>query len=231
MTFLVSPTEPDAVRGLGQRSSLPERHGCDVLWTDPRNGLVGVQRKTLADLWTSLRDGRLARELLAMRSTLEVAVLLIEGRLRWSATGRLATAEVPLDRAQLRGLLLSVQRQGLWVVHTDDVLDTCSAVRGLRAWLGKPHHVSLDVRPSARASPGTRGWGLHLLQSFPRIGPVCAASLWDHFGGVPLAWTCDERALAGAPGVGPARASDLWRSLPPLPSVPDLLALAEDEVA
>ena len=226
--FLVAPTEPAALRRLGEPSPRPERHGCDVLWRDAAAGLAGVQRKTLTDLWSSLRDGRLARELLAMRSALAVCVLVLEGRLRWNARGRLSTAAVPLDRDQLRGLVLSAQQRGVWVLSTDDVDDTARAVAHLRAWLAKRHHTSLDLRPASRDGPPSRGWGVGLLQSFPLVGPVVAGSVWDHFGGVPLAWTCDERALARVPMVGPVRAASMWRSLPPV-AAPGQLVVADPE--
>ena len=217
-TLLVAPTEPPELRRIGTTSSIPEHHGCDVVWTGA-DGLVGVQRKELTDLFTSLRDGRLAKEVALMRF-LAVRVLLVEGRVRWSASGRLATAKCPFTREQLRGVLLSAQHRGLWVVHTDDVTDSAGAVLHLRSWLAKPRHVALAARPTAGQVDG-RAWGIHLLQSFPTIGPTTAAAVHDHFGGVPLAWTVDVTALAAVQGVGPVRAASLWSALPSPASRPD----------
>jgi ERCC4-type nuclease len=217
-TFLVAPTEPAGLRRLGTVSPLPEHHGCDVVWASGA-GLVGVQRKELTDLWSSLRDGRLAREVDAMR-LLAVRMLLVEGRVRWSSAGRLTTARSPLTRDQLRGLLLSAQHRGLWVVHTDDVDDSATALLHLRRWLDKRHHSAFAWRPPMPAhggAPGSRAWGVHLLQGFPLVGPVVAAAIWDHFGGVPLGWRCDVADLAQVKGVGPARATSLWAALPPDP--------------
>ena len=226
-TLLVAPTEPDGLRRLGTTSPIPEHHGCDVLWTG-RSGLVGVQRKELTDLWVSLRDGRLARELRLMR-LLAVKVLLVEGRVRWSASGRLTTARTPLTRDQLRGLLLSAQQRGVWVVHADDLDDTAAALLHLRRWLDKRHHTSLDVRPATGAAPGERGWGVDLLQSFPMVGPIVAGAIYDHFGGVPLEWRVGAAELAQVRGVGPLRAASLWSALPP--SVADSPSAREGEVA
>lgn len=211
LPFLIAPTEPAAIRQLGVTSPQPEAHGCDVLWAD-----VGVQRKELGDLWASLRDGRLARAIAAMAATVAVRILVVEGRVRWSPSGRLATAAMPLDRDGLRGLLLSIQHAGVWVVHTDDVADTARALVHLRSWTAKPQHSSVLLRPAApRGSPpGTRTWGIHLLQSFPGIGPTVAGSIVDHFGGLPpLAWTCERSDLAAVAGVGPVRADRLWTAL------------------
>jgi ERCC4-type nuclease len=212
-TLLVAPTEPDRLRRLGTTSPIPEHHGCDVVWTGP-TGLVGVQRKELTDLWSSLRDGRLAREVALMR-LLAVRILLVEGRVRWSASGHLSTARSPLTRTQLRGLLLSAQQRGLWVVHSDDIEDSADALVHLRRWVAKARHTALDVRPPAGDAPGTRSWAVHLLQSFPTIGPTLAGAIHDHFGGLPLAWRVGIEQLAAVKGLGPVRARSLWTALAP----------------
>jgi ERCC4-type nuclease len=211
--LLVAPTEPLELRRLGPRSVVPERHGCDVVWGTAGGELAGVQRKELTDLWSSLQDGRLAREVAAM-ADLVLRVVVLEGRLRWSARGRLATARAPFTRDQLRGLVLSLQLRGIAVLHTDDLADTCAAVVHLRRWHAKPHHSALDHRP--RTPPPTRAWGAHLLQSFPLVGPEVAGAVVDHFDGVPLAWTCTPDDLAAVRGVGPVRAAVMTDALHPV---------------
>jgi ERCC4-type nuclease len=211
--FLVSPTEPAAMRALGPISGAPESYGVDVLW-DSHHGLAGVQRKEVADLVASLRDGRLARSLARMRR-LPFRVVAVEGRLRWLPDGRLATARPGINRQQLRGLLWSVQRAGAWVVHTDHAHDTAATVEQLAAWLDKPSHTALATLPrppggpGGGGEPGGRDWAVHLLQAFPGIGPVVAGAIWDHFGRLPLEWSCDAGELAAVPGIGPARARAL----------------------
>lgn len=209
--FLISPTEPRPVQELGVSSPVPELHGSDVCWTGP-NGLVGVQRTELGDLVVAVRDGRLAEQVARMR-LLDVRVLVVEGTPRWGPTGRLLDARPSITRDAFRGVLSSAQQRGEWVVSTSSVHDTVAAIAHLRRWLAKRRHTSLDRRPTAPAAGG-RDRGVHLLQSFPLVGPVVAGSLWDHFGGVPLPWTCDAAELAAVRGVGPARAAHLVGALP-----------------
>ena len=182
--LLIAHTEPPRRRQLATTSGGPERHGCDVVWTTATGELAGVQRKTLTDLWASVRDGRLSREVAAMER-LAFAVLVLEGRVRWSASGTLATARAPLDRDQLWGIVLSAQRRRIHVVHTDDLDDTAAAIGHIRRWHDQVRHASLDARPRPAGPPGTRAWGVHLLQGFPLIGPVVAGHIVDHFSGVP----------------------------------------------
>jgi ERCC4-type nuclease len=211
--FYVSPTEPPELRAVGVVSSLPDVHGCDVVWTGPA-GLVGVQRKTLADLASSLRDGRLT-EAAARMALLDVRVLLVEGRPRWSsASDRLLDVPLPITRDGLRGVLWSAQQRGLWVCTTASLLETVDVVVHLRRWLAKRRHASFDRRPAPPALVGSRAWGAHLLQSFPTVGPVVAGQIWDHFGAVPLRWSCTREELAAVRGIGPGRASTLWSALP-----------------
>ena len=64
MIHLLAPTEHKlhehftSTTDRWQVSSLPERHGCDIVSLTGR-GMVGYQRKTLSDLQASLLDGRL----------------------------------------------------------------------------------------------------------------------------------------------------------------------------
>jgi ERCC4-type nuclease len=214
--LLISPTEPEAIRALGTVSPEPEAQGADVLWEGP-TGRVGVQRKELADLVTSLHDGRLGRELRAMR-WLATRVLLIEGRVRWTVAGLLATVAARVSKEELRGLLLSVQLRGVWVLQADDVADSARAIRHLHRWSAKRDHRALDVDARARGQPATRSWGTHVLQAVPGVGPVVAGAIWDHFGGLPLRWSCTPDELGAVRGVGPTRASTLMTLFGPVRS-------------
>lgn len=208
---LVSPTEPAAVRALGRTSGEPQRRGADLLWSPPL-GRVGVQRKELGDLVASLRDS-LALEI-GRLTTLAVAVLLVQGRVRCSSAGRLVTGGRPgMTRSQLRALLWTVRRRGVWVTTARDVADTVAVLRHLHGWLGTHRHTALERLPKPRSADDPTAVGVHLLQALPSVGPVLASSVVSHFGGVPIRWSCDVAELAAVPGVGPVRAARLAAAL------------------
>lgn len=223
MTILVAPSEPPELRALGDYSPLAERYGCDVLFLTEQGQMVGVQRKEIHDLVSSLGE-RLNREL-AKAAPCDVRVLLIEGEWRWTANGEsLAFGSKygrVLDRRSYDGLIRSVQHLGYWVVTTDNLLHTVEWVTHAAAWFDRSEHTSLNVRGNgprdmfgSRDHTYQRTW---LWQSFEGIGAIQAKELDAYFNGIfPAAWAYsyeDWMKMAkpdGCKGIGVKRAQALW---------------------
>lgn len=217
MTVLVSPTEPAPIKTLGAVSSLPERYGADVLIVG-KWGLFGVQRKEVTDLVASLRGDRVAREI-GQQKALNGVVWMIEGNWKWTQDGR--SLVVPsFTLTQFRGVLLSLQSHGCWVVLTQDHADTIASVLQLTRYLEKDQHLSLTNRPNPQNDWGkstSRDWACHLLQSFDGIGPKQAGQIYEHFKGLPMAWTVTQEQLMEVRGIGKARAKTLYEGLNEVP--------------
>lgn len=217
--MLVSPAEPKQLRDIGLTSSVPERFGVDFLFNSPMCGSVGVQRKEVSDFVASAYDGRLVKELAQMKP-LGLAVLLIEGRIQWTNDGNLLHSRAKWTRAQHLGSLWSIRLQGYWIDSTDSMPETIAWLSSFVKWTSKDRHTGLKSRPgpsvnSVWGKADSRDWAIHLLQGFPGIGAETAGSMYDHFGGVPLTWTVDEKDLLQVKGVGRGRAKQLVESLPP----------------
>lgn len=216
--MLIAPTEPPALRSLGKTSWRPERFGADVLF--PAHGrLVAIQRKEIKDLLASLNDGRLQREIAQMKSEhVGLAVLVVEGKPRWTLDGVLVGDGFgwQWNRSQHRGLMLSVQSEGVLVTTTEDLTETIEAVADVARWARKRDHTSLLRRPKPKSSWGKAGtveFERHLLQSFDGIGPKQADRIIERFGGVPMAWTVGVEELRAVPGIGPVRARRMVQAL------------------
>lgn len=212
--FLVSPTEPAAIRALGRSTLLPEEYGVDVMFAS-KLGLVGVQRKELTDLVASIRDGRLGQELAQMQR-LNVGIVLMEGDWQWTRDGESLRVR-GMSRTQVRGLEFSLQSRGYWTLTSLDTEDTIECLSQLRRWCEKDSHSSLSTRPKVPAGAWgkrtNRDWGVYVLQSFPGVGAGMAERIYDHFNGVPLTWTTDVEGLQDVPGIGKKRARQMIGAL------------------
>lgn len=206
MSFLISPSEPATIQALGPTSPFPETCGADVV-VQSRVGLAGVQRKEVGDLVGSVRSGRLGDQLTKM-TRLSIRVLVIEGRLQWSRDGQLMGSHNRWTRAEHRGLLWSLQQDGVWICTTDDMADTCDALVGLKRYLDKPGHGSIYHPPKQRDEWfkfTERSTALSLLTRFPGVGPRTAEAIYDRFGRVPLGLNVEPGELAEVEGMGPKR--------------------------
>lgn len=211
--MLVSAAEPASLRTLGQYSPLPEQFGADFL-IPCSLGMVGVQRKEIHDLIASRGDGRLARELAQMKQ-LDIAILLVEGRLKWTSDGQLSSSLTKWTRAEHHGMLFSIQSTGTWVNSSADLGDSREYLGLLERWLMKEKHKGINTRPKPTTLWGSRNdrdWGIHVIQSFDGIGPGVAGNLFDMYG-LPIKWTVSREDLEKVPGVGKKRATKMWETL------------------
>ena len=211
--MFVSAAEPKSLQGLGTYSPLPESYGCDFLITCPV-GLVGVQRKEIHDLIASRGDGRLARELAQMKQ-LDIAILLIEGKLRWTTDGVLSTSRSKWTRSQHYGMVFSIQSGGVWVNSSESLTESREYLFALNSWMTKEKHAGIMTRPKPSTLWGTktdRDWGIHVIQSFDGIGPGVAGNIFDMYG-LPIRWTIGKDDLERVPGVGKKRAEKMWSTL------------------
>lgn len=217
--MLISPAEPRELRLLGNTSAAPEKHGADFLWYSKAVGMVGVQRKEINDLLASLADDRLAREI-PLLQRLDIAMVLIEGRVEWTNDGFLLATSSPFTRAQYLGILWSLQSAGLWIGCSDSLTDTTQYLSAFYRWTTKERHTGLlrRTQKAGRDEYGMRSdraWQLHLLQGFPGVGYERAKAIVEYYGGLPLAWT---GRLVDVDGIGPVTAHRLETLLTPLDS-------------
>ena len=213
--MLISPTEPQPIRDLGKTSILTEKYGADILML-VKDMRVGVQRKKFPDdLMSSLADGRLYDQIRKM-GELNHAVLILEGHGQWTIEGVLL-GRYAFTIDQLHGLMMSLSFEfGIQVFQVRDMTETIRLLGNMEAWIHKPAHVSLLRRPG----PSKDSWGeksarlngIHLLQSFPGVGPTIAARIYDHYGKVPMRWE-EGLDFTEVPGVGKEKARQLEEAL------------------
>lgn len=213
--ILVSPAEhTPAMRSLGRFSGKVEQYGVDAMWVAQRQ-LWGVQRKTWADLFASVRDDRLGKEL-GQATALDVKVLALEGQMVTMADGSVAVGRESWTREQVWGLGWSVRSKGWWIERTRDAAETAALCRALEAWSRKSTHHSLESRSKAKGiwglDPTEREYALWLLQSLPGVGAGTAKAVFETLG-VPFGWKVTEAELCKVPGIGKKKAAQMYRAL------------------
>lgn len=220
--LLIAPTE-HVLQGLLRAdsevpwriSSLPERHGVDVISLTGR-GILGFQRKTLPDLNASLLDGRLNWELnqIAASTTLSHSYLIVESTLARTIDGEFVEAK--LSVGAFTSILVKFQSRGVGYLPSSSSMDTLRTVLSVTRYMGVGQHT-LDTRPKNLKNEWgkitSESYALFLLQSFPGIGPKQARLILEHFPTFPLQWTCTAADLAQIRGIGMKTAERLISAL------------------
>lgn len=220
MSLFVSPTEPELLKGIGIVSSLPEKYGADVI-VATRHMVIGVQRKVFpGDFLSSMSDGRLSDVALKLAGSVQMAVLVLEGKPRWTHEGVLLGVPSRVSRSQVRRLLLTLFAQyQVLPTWTDTLPDTIELVNDLYAWAEKDKHTSLLHRPSPsrdlRGRTRDRDRAAWIMQGLADgMGPEIAGRVYDHFGRVPLRWDVTEQQMREVKGMGPKRIESLRKAVP-----------------
>lgn len=192
MVLFVAPSEPPRLKALGISTPTPEEYGADYLWVSEGFGTVGIQRKEFpGDFLSSVTDGRLNKEYLQMEA-LDLAVLLLEGKGRWTVTGQLIEDFTTRrwTREHNEHYLASVMMRGIQVHHTENMTDTERFIEGFREWTDRPEHNSLYGRPGVEALFGQGGWAeitnrhyqRYLHMGLPGVGIKWADAILDQLG-------------------------------------------------
>lgn len=153
-----------------------------------------VERKTISDLATSIKDGRLLRQASRLASSPLRGAMILEG----TADDLL---HIRMRREAIQGAVVSIT-----VVFGIPLLRSRNPEESARLLLYAARQIS---RTPSRALPrrgkrptGKRRIQLHILQGLPGVGPERAHGLLDAFGSVQAVVTARADQLADVPGVG-----------------------------
>lgn len=212
--MLVSSTEPKIFHQLGDVSTKSEEYGADFLMVG-QGMTIGIQRKEVKDLLASVENGLLGKQL-AQLAGVDIAFLVIEGRMDFTLDGKLTNAKwggQAWTQEQIWGLTLSVMGKNVHVMYTIDMPGTANLLVYMEAYFRKASHNALDTRPGPRGMFGAgrttaKEMGVYLLQSLPGVGPALAERIYDKFG-VPWKWTVGKDELEALEGLGPKKVAKI----------------------
>ena len=157
------------------------------------NHSVTVERKTARDFLVSIIDGRLFSQISNLKKNCEIPILIIEGDPY--------KTDLDFDRRAITGALISIQV--IWyipVVFSKSMQDTMDIL----LMIGNQDESQTDVvnlrggyRPKRLKTKQ-----LYLLQGLPKVGPMMAKRLMEHFKSVSGIMNASIEDLTKVEGIG-----------------------------
>lgn len=169
----------------------------DVTWNTPQ-GLVVLERKTISDLISSIRDGRWSSQVARLTHE-QVPIVLVQGNWSINELGQVVPANLtteptnPALNSLIDGCLLVAQWHGVTVARCGESAEAAAnRVLELYKLSQRETHDSINpLTPRTQklfSGPGKRDKkeleALFLLMGFPGIGVKSAEMLLTRFGSV-----------------------------------------------
>lgn len=194
------------LRGEGIEVEVRRLSAGDYQWESPL-GRVGVERKTVDDLLSSIASGRLDDELARLVEAVALPVLFLQGGLEYFRGRPVGGGfqAVPLDLTAVLNKLLSWQLRGVALYPLPDDGREGIFLAGLYRWTQKERHQGVARRPRLLPNMERLPPRVEVFAALPGVGPERArllaarASLREAFGG----WSEADWAAV----VGPRRAA------------------------
>lgn len=220
MTVVITSNEPKRIRDLFH-DKLEMPMGFDMmLFTNA--GTLGIERKKVPmDLLNSVTDGRLNREILAMREETQIQILLLHGRMNFYSNGMLKLwGRRPNRNWTKRGvanLLRTVQYiEGIYVEWADTNRELVQTVHDLQTYFDKKDHLSLKSRPRVETNwiVPTRGERvIHFYDGLPGVAAIGAKKLYDKYPSPIQLYEATVEDLMQVSGIGKVMANSIHNFL------------------
>lgn len=195
---------------------------------------VGVERKALSDLLSSMQTGRLAGvQLRGLLACYDVVYMIVEGIYRPGQNGELTVPRgktwVPMQLGRRRYGMRELDsfcntlaiEAGLQIRQTSTIRQTSMLVYNLYTWWQKnSHHSHLGMHKNRFAESGVDGILLgrpSLLRRFaaelPGIGWKKSKEIAEHFGSIRVMVAADVKEWKKVPGIGKVLAERIVNEL------------------
>jgi len=214
--ILVDSREPEIIpKRLGELAKVVFLPYGDYWFYTASGGRVCIERKTIADLLNSLREGRLQQQLRRMLQEDAEVILLIEGY--WTCNKDFKIKHggglTGWDLASLSNFLLTVQREGTRLVYSPNQGATVYLLVQLYRYYQKPKHKALTARPKPLFFfDDLQSRRVYFLMGLPGIGEELAHRILAKFP-LPGEILLSPERLAEVPGVGTKKINEIVKIL------------------
>ena len=187
-SVVVTTNEPSNVKDLFQDKGILCPMNFDfMLFTN--SGKIGIERKAVpGDLLSSVTDGRLAREMAAMRDETQFQIVLLHGEISYHYDGVVDMGRNHAwTRSGVRNLIRTMQYvEGMYIEYAKDDQELLEVIAELQEYFDmlKSKHLGFKMRPHLQSN-----WNMsnrmekvsHFYQGLPSVSGVRAKSLCHRF--------------------------------------------------
>lgn len=217
MTIVITTNEPREIRDLFE-DKVEQLMDFDILLYT-RKCCVTIERKQIpGDFLSSIQDGRLARELRAMKDISSIRIVLLHGKFIFRKDGELAAyGHQQWTKKGIRNLLRTLQYvEGVFIeqAETDDEL--VEVVNELQDYFDKDKHTSMRTRPVIDTDwlvPSRDERVQYFYQGIPHIGATKARKLVEHFPNPIDLYPATVADIQKIPGFGKTLANSVYNFL------------------
>ncbi len=164
------------------------------------DGDLLVERKTISDLCSSIKDGRLFNQMKKLTNVRVPTCLILEGKKK-------QFRETDFSPQSIQAILLSISLAfRIPILKTKNSRQTVEVMLQSFKQLNKDRLASQRFYPRPtlfkKSSHPLLAQRIHILEGFPGIGTERAESLLIKFGNLQGVFTADIKELLNVPGVG-----------------------------
>ncbi|NOX71381.1 MAG: hypothetical protein GXO64_01650 [Candidatus Micrarchaeota archaeon] len=168
---------------------------------------VGIERKTVHDFISSIKDGRLFDQLSRMKEIFEKPILLIEGDTKFLRNGK------HINASAVNGAFSSIASDyNIPIIWTSDRKETAEQIY----WIAKREQENKKSLPVARATQKmrtTKDMQEFLISGLPEINTELSKRLLSKFRTPYNVFNADIKDLTEVEGVGIERAKRIYEVL------------------
>jgi len=220
MTVVITSNEPKDIRELF-KDRIEYLMPYDIqLYTS--SGLVCIERKKVpGDLLASVDDGRLGREISAMREQTDLRIILLQGIIKYRNDGTVVTGRRRLKREWTRKGIRNLRRtweyvEGCYTEYADSKRELVNIVAEIQGYFDKGKHLGLKTRPGLQNNwifPPRADRVMWFYQGLPGISVSRARTLYEQFPNPFELYEASLEDILGISGFGKVLASGIYNFL------------------
>ena len=217
---MISAHEPRHIKRLfGDTAIEDPSMGYDMkLYTNP--AVIGLERKKFpSDFLASIQDGRLNREILAMREDTDIQILVPHGRTpKYDKDGILTVVgDRKWTKKGITNIFRTIQYvEGVYVEWAKNDAELVQMIHDLQDYFDKKEHDSLRSRPRIKTNwmvPSRAERIIYWMQGLPGVGTTTAKKLYEKFPAPLLLFQANIDDIDDVPRVGKSMAVGIYNFL------------------